>query len=181
MVFYYRRDFTNPEASDYFVTSVVESCNSPYVDGSFSDDVGGVPEEHGNVMSRINMTSEQLAELQLATAKALAALYRYETDTAGFARIGRKAENEFVGMHCGILDQGVSAFGKADHLVKIDCATETFTTESMPRGAHFWIFNSNKKHALVDSAYADRFNECQDALAQLQFGYTYSKTLSGIS
>ena len=121
------------------------------------------------------------AAFELATAKALAALYGFETDTAGFARIGRKAENEFVGMPCGILDQGVSAFGKADHLVKIDCATETFVTEPMPRGAHFWIFNSNKKHALVDSAYADRFRECHDALTQLQADYPEAKTLSEIS
>ena len=121
------------------------------------------------------------AAFELATAKALAALYGYETDTAGFARIGRKAENEFVGIPCGILDQGVSAFGKANHLVKIDCATETFVTEPMPRGAHFWIFNSNKKHALVDSAYADRFRECHDALRQLQAEYPEAKTLSEIS
>jgi galactokinase len=121
------------------------------------------------------------AAFELATAKALAALYGYETDTAGFARIGRKAENEFVGMPCGILDQGVSAFGKADHLVKIDCAAETFVTEPMPRGAHFWIFNSNKKHALVDSAYADRFKECHDALVLLQADYPEAKTLSEIS
>ena len=121
------------------------------------------------------------AAFELATAKVLAALYGYETDTAGFARIGRKAENEFVGMPCGILDQGVSAFGKADHLVKIDCATETFVTEPMPRGAHFWIFNSNKKHVLVDSAYADRFKECHDALVQLQADYPEAKTLSEIS
>ena len=121
------------------------------------------------------------AAFELATAKALAALYGFETDTAGFAHIGRKAENEFVGMPCGILDQGVSAFGKADHLVKIDCATETFVTEPMPRGAHFWIFNSNKKHALVDSAYADRFRECHEALTHLQADYPEAKTLCEIS
>jgi galactokinase len=51
----------------------------------------------------------------------------------------------------------------------------------MPRGAHFWIFNSNKKHALVDSAYADRFKECHEALAKLQADYPEAKTLSEIS
>lgn len=121
------------------------------------------------------------AAFELATAKALAALYAFETDTAGFARLGRKAENEFVGMPCGILDQGVSAFGEADALVKIDCATETFSTYPMPKGAHFWVFNSNKKHALVDSAYADRHKECHDALAQLQADYPEAKTLTDIS
>jgi galactokinase len=121
------------------------------------------------------------AAFELATAKALAALYGFETDTAGFARIGRKAENEFVGMPCGILDQGVSAFGKANHLVKINCASESFATEPMPRGAHFWIFNSNKKHALVDSAYADRHRECHEALAQLQADYPEAENLSQIT
>lgn len=121
------------------------------------------------------------AAIELATAYALAALFGFKADKASFARIARKAENEFVGMPCGILDQGVSAFGQADHLVCIDCATEVFSTIPMPEGTHFWIFNSNKKHALVDSAYADRFKECHDALAQLQVRYPEAKTLSEIS
>ncbi|PXA02890.1 galactokinase [Coraliomargarita sinensis] len=121
------------------------------------------------------------AAIELATAYALAALFGFDAGKADFARIGRKAENEFVGMPCGILDQGVSAFGQADHLVRIDCATEDFSTTPMPEGTHFWIFNSNKKHALVDSAYADRHKECHDALARLQIRYPDAKTLSEIS
>jgi len=121
------------------------------------------------------------AAIELATAYALAALFGFDAGKADFARIGRKAENEFVGMPCGILDQGVSAFGEADHLVRIDCATEEFGTIPMPEGTHFWIFNSNKKHALVDSAYADRHKECHDALAKLQVRYPEAATLSEIS
>jgi len=121
------------------------------------------------------------AAFELATAYALAALYGFEADKAGFARIGKKAENDFVGMPCGILDQGVSAFGERNSLVSIDCATETFSTAAMPRGTHFWIFNSNKKHALVDSAYADRHKECHDALAVLQQKYPEAKTLTDIN
>lgn len=118
------------------------------------------------------------AAFELATAKALAALYGYETDTAGFARIGRKAENEFVGVPCGILDQGVSAFGQADQLVRIDCATEAFSTIPMPENTHFWIFNSNKKHSLVDSHYADRHKECHEARDVIQAKYPEVKTLT---
>lgn len=121
------------------------------------------------------------AAIELATAYALASLYGFQTDKAGFARIGRRAENEFVGMPCGILDQGVSAFGREDHLVRIDCASEEFSTFPMPKGTHFWILNSNRKHALVDSAYADRHKECHRALAQLQVRYPGAKTLSEIS
>lgn len=142
-------------------------------------DVGYNTAVVSNLPSGAGMSSS--AAFELATAKALAAVYGFEADKAEFARIGRKAENEFVGMPCGILDQGVSAFGEANHLVRIDCATEAFSVEPMPSGAHFWIFNSNKKHALVDSAYADRHKECHDALAQLQKFYPEAKTLSEIS
>lgn len=121
------------------------------------------------------------AAFELSTAYALAALYDFQADTAEFARIGRRAENDFVGMPCGILDQGVSAFGKKNSLVHIDCASETFSTRGMPQGTHFWIFNSNKKHALVDSAYADRHKECHEALAILQERYPEVRTLSEIN
>jgi len=121
------------------------------------------------------------AAFELATAQGLAALYGFETDTAGFARIGRKAENDFVGMPCGILDQGVSAFGRADHIVRIDCADESFSLVPMPEGARFWIVNSNKKHSLVDSAYADRHRECHDALAKLRAAGLSLLNLSGLT
>lgn len=121
------------------------------------------------------------AAFELATAQTLGALYGYEMDKVGLARIGRKAENEFVGMPCGLLDQGVSAFGEANSLVSIDCATEVFGITEMPKDTHFWIFNSNKKHALVDSAYADRHKECHDALAILQKAVPEAKTLSDIN
>ena len=121
------------------------------------------------------------AAFELSTAYALAALYGFESDKAGFARIGRKAENEFVGMPCGILDQGVSAFGESNALVRIDCAEEVYRTEAMPEGTHFWIFDSNEKHALVDSAYADRHRECHEALALLQQHFPKAKTLSDLT
>lgn len=120
------------------------------------------------------------AAFELSTAYALAALYGFESDKAGFARIGRQAENEFVGMPCGILDQGVSAFGEQNALVCIDCSVESYRTRAMPAGTHFWIFDSNQKHALVDSAYADRHRECHEALEILQKTYPDAKTLSDL-
>lgn len=121
------------------------------------------------------------AAFELSTAYALAGLYGYKSDRAGFARIGRRAENEFVGMPCGILDQGVSAHGVQDALVSIDCASETYRTKAMPAGTQFWIFDSNQKHALVDSAYADRHRECHDALAILQKTFPEAATLSELN
>lgn len=109
------------------------------------------------------------AALELSTLCALAALHGCrEPDPAWMAALCRRAENEFVGVPCGILDQGVSAFGLANHLVHIDCLTETFTRVPMPEQAHFWIFNSNKKHALLDSKYAERHRECEEAFEILR-------------
>jgi galactokinase len=77
--------------------------------------------------------------------------------------LGRKAENEFVGVPCGILDQGVSGFGRKDHLVYIDCRGPRFETVPLPGGSNFWIFNTHTKHALIDGFYAARHQECMDA------------------
>jgi len=108
------------------------------------------------------------AAIELATGYALAALYRHPLDRKRMAELGRKAENTFVGMPCGILDQGCSAFGRKDHLVAIDCATNTFSNVPMPAGLRFWVLNTQKKHALIDSLYATRHRECMDALAILR-------------
>ncbi len=81
--------------------------------------------------------------------------------------VGLRAENEFVGVPCGILDQGVSGFGKKGHLVFIDCQGPHFSTVPLPAGAHFWIFNTHTKHALVDGLYAARHQECMDAARTL--------------
>jgi galactokinase len=79
------------------------------------------------------------------------------------AAIGRRAENEFVGVPCGILDQGVSAFGRRNHLVMIDCRVPRFDLLPLPPGANFWVFNTHKRHALVDGLYAERHRECMEA------------------
>lgn len=108
------------------------------------------------------------AAVELATARALTALVGVELELAQYARLCRRAENNFVGVPCGILDQGVSAFGQKDALVLIDCEKETFERVPMPQGVHFWVFNSGKKHSLVDSLYATRHGECMDALKAIQ-------------
>jgi galactokinase len=77
--------------------------------------------------------------------------------------LGRRAENEFVGVPCGILDQGVSGFGRKDSLVYIDCRVPRFDTVPLPPGSNFWIFNTHTKHALIDGLYATRHEECMEA------------------
>jgi galactokinase len=104
------------------------------------------------------------AALELATALVFSQLAGQELNRKNLAGICRKAENEFVGLPCGILDQATSAFGKKDQLVLIDCETESVSSLPMPAESRLWIFDSGIKHDLVDSHYATRNQECKEAL-----------------
>ena len=112
------------------------------------------------------------AAIELASAKVMSIFYEKEiNDPVHLARIGRLAENTFVGLPCGILDQGTSAHGRKDHLVFIDCREESFHTYPLSEGTSFWVFNTHKKHSLVDSLYAQRHDECMQARDTLQKTY----------
>jgi galactokinase len=103
------------------------------------------------------------AALELATALALLKLAGGTLTPDQLAALGRHAENTYVGVPCGILDQGTSAFGAAGHLVHIDCRGPVFTRVPLPANTHLWIFNTKEKHALVDGLYATRHRECMTA------------------
>ena len=102
------------------------------------------------------------AAIELASGLAFLAITGQQADRETLVKIGKHAENNFVGVPCGILDQGVSGFGKADHLVFIDCRGPRFETVPLPADAHFWIFNTHHKHALVDGLFAARHRECME-------------------
>jgi galactokinase len=108
------------------------------------------------------------AALELATALALLHLAgKPDLPPDKLAAVGRHAENKYVGVPCGILDQGTSAFGRAGHLVHIDCRGPAFSRVPFPAGAHLWVFNTREKHALIDGLYATRHQECRDAAKAL--------------
>lgn len=107
------------------------------------------------------------AAIELASALAYLALTGEKPSRETVVKLGRHAENNFVGVPCGILDQGVSGFGKKDHLVFIDCRGPRFEVVPMPAGAHLWVFNPRAKHALIDGLYAARHRECLEAARAL--------------
>ena len=107
------------------------------------------------------------AAIELASALAFLEATGQRPDRETVVKIGKHAENHFVGVPCGILDQGVSGFGKKDSLVFIDCRGPKFATVPLPADAHFWIFNTHHKHALVDGMYAARHRECMEAAKAL--------------
>ena len=104
------------------------------------------------------------AALELAVCQALCTVYGLGLSREEMALASREAENEFVGMPCGILDQGVSAMGTSGSLVYIDCRDMLFSTIPLGKNYSIWIFNTHKKHSLVESMYSERHKECSQAV-----------------
>jgi len=105
------------------------------------------------------------ASIEMVTAVALNALNGSPFTMLELVQMAQHAENDFVGMNCGIMDQFASGFGKKDFAIALDCNTLAY--EHVPlemHGLKFVIANTNKKRGLVDSAYNQRRSECQQAL-----------------
>jgi galactokinase len=107
------------------------------------------------------------AAIELASGLAFLEAAGEKAERGDLVKACRHAENHFVGVPCGILDQGVSGFGRKDHLVFIDCRGPTFSLVPLPAAARFWIFNTHTRHALVDGLYAARHRECLAAARML--------------
>ena len=109
------------------------------------------------------------ASIEVVTAVALNALNDNPFKMLELVQMAQHAENAFVGMNCGIMDQFASGFGKKDCAIALDCNTLEY--EHVPlemRGLKFVIANSNKPRGLVDSEYNQRRAECQQALEIIQ-------------
>ena len=83
------------------------------------------------------------------------------------AQVARRAENEFVGVPCGLLDQGTIACARPGHLVHLDCRGPVYRAVPFPAGAALRLFDTRHRHALVDGMYARRRNECREAACLL--------------
>ena len=104
----------------------------------------------------------------IEVSSALAFLFGREMAPLDLARLCQRAEREFVGMPCGIMDQYVSVFGREHAAVEIDCRSLAHRYATLPDGAAFVAVNSMVKHALAGSAYKDRVRECAAAAGILK-------------
>ena len=95
--------------------------------------------------------------------RALQALYQLPLDGVALALNGREAENQFVGCNCGIMDQLISALGRRDSALLIDCRSSETRAVSMPDNVAVVIVNSNVQRGLVDSEYNTRRKQCEEA------------------
>ncbi len=107
------------------------------------------------------------AAVELAAAMALQTLADLDLDAVERAKLCQKAENDFVGMHCGIMDQYIISMGQRDHALLIDCRSLDYETVPVPDGCQIVICNTNKPRELVGSAYNERRAECETGTRRL--------------
>lgn len=119
----------------------------------------------GNVPQGAGLSSS--AALEVVIGQTIKALYSLPITQAQIALIGQQSENQFVGCHCGIMDQMISAQGQKNHAMLLDCRSLDIHMVSMPQDVAVMIINSNKKRGLVDSEYNTRRLQCEQAAAIL--------------
>ena len=135
----------------------------------------------GNVPRGSGLSSS--AALEVATAHAfLAASGQLGVlDGATIARVAQRAENDFVGVNCGIMDQFISVLGAENHALLIDCRSLTYELVSMPAEAALVIGNTRASRSLASSAYNERRQECERGVALLHSALPNISALRDVS
>ena len=103
------------------------------------------------------------AALEMATVQAFAVVSELPWDPASMAKLGQRAENEWVGVNCGIMDQMICAAGKAGHALLIDCRSLESQHVPLPPGTVAVVLDTATRRNLVDSAYNERRAQCEAA------------------
>lgn len=122
----------------------------------------------GNIPNGAGLSSS--ASLEVLTAVIVDTLFNGgNADRVELVKISQKAENTFVGVNCGIMDQFAVGMGKKNKAILLDCATIKYDYASVELGDYtLVIMNTNKRRALNESKYNERRAECDEALAVLQ-------------
>jgi galactokinase len=124
----------------------------------------------GNIPIGAGVSSS--AALECATVFACKALFNLDITKEAMVKTAQLAENKFVGVNCGIMDQFASMFGKTDHVIKLDCANLTYTYFPFKlEGISIVLFDTFVKHSLASSEYNTRRLECETGLAALHLQF----------
>jgi galactokinase len=103
------------------------------------------------------------AAIEMAAARALAVTSGFAWSAPVMAKIGQAAENKWVGANTGIMDQMISAAGKEDHALLIDCRSLECQLFPLPPGTVIVVLDTSTRRGLVDSAYNERRESCEQA------------------
>lgn len=163
------------ESKDWDIASLREPARA----GNWTDYIAGVARELIRAGFQIEPQKIRLdstvpdgsglsssASLEVSTALAL--LADQKIDPVKLALLCQRAEVEFVGTPCGIMDQYVSIFGQKDAAIRIDCRDLTHEVVTLPHDVEVVAVNSMVKHELAQSAYRKRTEECAEAVEALR-------------
>jgi galactokinase len=117
----------------------------------------------------------------LEVSSALAFLQGRALDSMELALLCQRAERNFVGMPCGIMDQYISVFGRRNCAIEIDCRSLGHRLVGLPAGVAFVAVNTMVKHALASSAYRERVAECAAAVAGVREQFPSVESLRDVS
>jgi galactokinase len=123
----------------------------------------------GNIPNGAGLSSS--ASIEVVTAFALNSCLGFEISVIDLVRMSQKAENQFVGVNCGIMDQFAVGMGKKDHAIYLDCNSLDYKLVPVElKGYKLVISNTNKRRGLADSKYNERRAECDKAVEFLAKG-----------
>jgi galactokinase len=107
------------------------------------------------------------AAVEVASALALLSVSGLHAHPLRIAEICRRAENDFVGIRSGIMDQFASCFGRKDHALLLDCRSLEVRYVPLPSGVAMMVCNTKVKHELASSEYNARRLQCEQGVAVL--------------
>jgi galactokinase len=107
------------------------------------------------------------AALEIASLLALCEVGGYQLPRITLAKLGQKAENQWVGMKCGIMDQTICALGQEGKALLIDCRDLQHELFDLPAATVVAILDTNTRHSHVASGYNERRNQCEEACRAL--------------
>lgn len=119
----------------------------------------------GNVPREAGLSSS--AAVEVASTVFWQRLMNLELDPVYVVKLSRRAENEFVGVPCGIMDQFISALGRKEHALFLDCRDLNYRHVPLRGDIKVVVCNSGVKRALAQSEYEVRLKQCRQSVAQL--------------
>lgn len=162
------------EWANYLLGSFIELINADFDVQGFDCVFGG------DIPLGAGLSSSAAIECGLIAG--LNSLYNLNIDNLQIAKLAQKAENNFVGVNCGIMDQFAIMHGEKDKVIKLDCRSLKYTSHSLNLKDYIPVLvNSNVKHSLASSEYNTRRKECEAGVQLLQSHLTGIKSLRDVS
>lgn len=122
----------------------------------------------GNVPKGSGLSSSAAFEVAMGEALLESSRNHDRVDGVSLAKAAQSAENNYVGVNCGIMDQFISVLGAENHALLIDCRSLEYRLVSVPSNVSIMIGNTKASRSLAGSAYNERRGQCEEGVAQLQ-------------